>query len=692
MLIVAGAGSGKTRVLTHRIAYLIKEKRISPFNILAVTFTNKAANEMRERLKKLVGLPSKNMWIGTFHSLCGRILRRDIEKIGYGKNFVIFDEDDQEKLMKEVLRELELPERRFRPWTVLGAISRAKNELIDEIEYGRKAYEYFEENVALAYRKYQEKLIAQNALDFDDMLMLTVKLFEFSPKVLEYYQNRFLYISVDEYQDTNHAQYMITNLLAGKHKNLCVVGDSDQSIYKFRGADFRNIIDFEHHYPNTKVVLLEQNYRSTKNILEVANSIIKNNQARKPKDLWTKNSDGAPPVCFEAEDEKHEAYYVVAQIKNMAEKLPYNDFAVLYRTNAQSRVFEEVLMKEGVPYRIFSGVKFYSRKEIKDILAYLRVVFNPKDDLSLKRVLYNVVDGVGKVSAIKIEHEARKRHCSMSEILEMVEQIDIAPKARGALQNLSKKIIRLRDDMVEDPASIIIEKALIQSGYKQKLEAEGTEEALARVENIKELISVAKEFEQSSDDPTLNGFLTQVSLISNNDYADKDQPSVSLMTLHTAKGLEFPVVFIVGMEEGIFPHYRSLYDAEELEEERRLSYVGTTRAKKKLYLVYARTRLLFGDTWNNGPSRFISEVPEELLEIIISGSEKEEKLEDGLDMGEETNTKGDFGVGEMVSHKKWGKGKVLEIEGKGLDSLLLVQFESVGEKNLLLRYAPLSKV
>lgn len=692
LLIVAGAGSGKTRVLTHRIAYLIKEKKVSPHNILAVTFTNKAAGEMRERLKKLVGITSRNMWIGTFHALCGRILRRDIEILGYGKNFVIFDDDDQEKLIREVLRELELSERRFRPRAVMAAIGNAKNELIDEIEYGRKAYEFFEENVAAVYRKYQEKLIQQNALDFDDMLMLTVKLFEISPKTLEHYQNRFHYISVDEYQDTNRAQYVITNLLAAKCNSLCVVGDSDQSIYKFRGADFRNIINFEHDYPNAKVVKLEQNYRSTQNILEVANSVIKNNIARKPKDLWTENPEGCKTVSFEAEDEHHEAQYIVGQIRKLNDHHAFNDFVVLYRTNAQSRVLEEVFMQAGVPYRILSGVKFYSRKEIKDILAYLRVVFNPKDDLSLKRVLNNVVEGVGKISFVKLERESTKRQCSILELMPDIDKLDLTPKSRLALLDLNKRINRLRDDLEEETASIIIEKALIQSGYKRKLDNEGTEEAMTRIENIKELVSVAKEFEKTTDDPSLGGFLTLVSLISDADRDNLDKPSVTLMTLHAAKGLEFPIVFIVGMEEGIFPHYRSMHDPEDLEEERRLCYVGTTRAKHRLFLVYARARLLYGETWNNGPSRFIQEVPEELLEIHESLVDRRVVEDDGLDMGDHQTFNSHFKTGELVAHKKWGRGKVLDVEGEGLDSLLLVNFDSVGEKNLLLRYAPLSKV
>jgi DNA helicase-2/ATP-dependent DNA helicase PcrA len=605
---------------------------------------------------------------------------------------------------------------------VLGIISRAKNDLVDDIEFGRRASDYFSENVAQAYRRYQEKLVEQNALDFDDMLMLTVKLFEIAPEVLSQYQDRFHYISVDEYQDTNHAQYVLTNLLAQKHQNICVVGDSDQSIYRFRGADFRNIINFERDYPNAKVVLLEQNYRSTQSVLEVANHVIKNNLVRKHKNLWTHNPAGNLPCLFEAEDEHAEAFYVVGEIKRLAEQFAYHEFAVLYRTNAQSRVLEEVFMRAGVPYRIFSGVKFYERREIKDILSYLRIIVNPRDDLSAKRVLTNVIEGVGKTSLMRLEAFAKKHNLSLVGAFDQASQLDAPPKVKLALAELHKKLNRLRADATEEPASIIIEKVLIQSGYKRKLEEEGTEESLSRAENIKELITVAKEYEKTGDDPSLAGFLAQVSLVAEANFSDvsslqngkvnggrsgeneskgkkseKEGAAVSLMTLHSAKGLEFPVVFVVGMEEGIFPHYRSVNDAEELEEERRLCYVGITRAKQRLYLVAARSRLIFGETWNNGSSRFIREIPETLLDIKMddvlgfgksaaeNGTGSKEKEGD-----EEGKEKEKFFIGDWVNHKKWGRGRVLEIEGEGLDSILLVKFDSVGEKNLLLRYAPLT--
>jgi len=690
LLVIAGAGSGKTRVLTHRIAYLIKEHRVNPFNILAVTFTNKAATEMKYRIRRLVGILAKDMWVGTFHSICGRILRHDIDKIGWTKNFCIYDEDEQLSLMKEVVKELNFDEKHFRPSVVLDTISAAKNKLIGPEEYANIASDFHEERVAKAYIIYQEKLAKNNALDFDDMLMYTVRLFKNNPKVLAFYQNRFNYINVDEYQDTNHSQYAITKLLAAKHKNICVVGDEDQSIYSWRGADFTNILNFEKDYKGARIIKLEQNYRSTQNILSVANNIIKNNSMRKDKALWTKNAGGDRIVNYLARDEHDEASFLAEEIKRLlAIGESHKDMVILYRTNAQSRVIEETFLKEGLPYRVLSGVRFYERKEIKDILAYLRIIHNHKDNLSFSRLLVNTQVGIGKTTISRMEKRSDEAKRSMLELSLDPGDLKLQNKTKLALREFASMIIRFQGYANEMTISKLLERVLSESGYLRTLEEEGTDDALARAENVKELAGVAKEFEEANDDPYLGAFLTQISLVTDQDTSGEGVDSLTLMTLHGAKGLEFPVVFITGLEEGIFPHYRSFFDAAGLEEERRLCYVGITRAKGKLYMINAHERTLFGESWVNGPSRFLSEIPEELI-----NKRKSPRVDFGerIEIEEETGVELDalYNVGDNITHPKWGPGEVMGIEGAGGDAIITINFVSVGEKNLMLKYAKLT--
>jgi DNA helicase-2/ATP-dependent DNA helicase PcrA len=688
LLIIAGAGSGKTRVLTHRIAYLIKEHNVPPSSILAVTFTNKAAKEMAHRLNRLTGILSRQLWIGTFHSVCGRILRRDIDKIGWRKDFLIFDEYDQESLIREIIKELDLDDR-FKPSVLREKISKAKNEFKSPEEYEDTALDFSAEKVAAAYKLYQKKLFENNAMDFDDMLILAVKLFRECPEVLASYQDRFRYISVDEYQDTNLVQYTLTNMLAKKHRNICVVGDNDQSIYGWRGADFRNILNFERDYKDAKVVLLEQNYRSSKTILDAANSVIANNRQRKDKNLWTENPEGDLIEHFTAPDSHGEARYVTGELKKLADRYMYNDFAIFYRTNAQSRVMEEVLMQEGIPYRIVSGVKFYERAEIKDILSYLRLTVNSRDNISASRLILNTLEGVGKGTLKKLELAGEKDNKSIFEVIQDIDKLELSPKLKKLIQKFVDLINGFKFDLPNFTAAEMIEKVINESGYRQKLELEATPDAISRVENIKELISVAKEFEKNSDDNTLAAFLTQVTLMTDLDKVDDNVPAVTLMTIHSAKGLEFPVVFIIGMEEGIFPHYRSLTEPAELEEERRLCYVGMTRAKKRLYLVSAEERLIFGENWYNGPSRFIEEIPPELIKADMASKDKDvEKIDIGVPAEE---IEYHYNVGDAIAHPKFGRGEITGLSGKGSELMIQVSFESAGEKLLMAKYAPLTK-
>jgi len=691
LLIIAGAGSGKTRVLTHRIAYLIKEHKINPFNVLAVTFTNKAADEMKFRLRKLVGILSRDMWIGTFHSICGRILRHDIDKIGWKKNFCIYDEEESLSLIKSILKDLNFDAKRFNPAVVQETISRAKNELIGHEQYSNKASDFFEEKISLVYKTYQEKLAENNALDFDDMLMHTVLLLRNNPKVLGYYQERFQYINVDEYQDTNHSQYVLTKLLAGEGRNICVVGDEDQSIYRWRGADFRNILNFEKDFSSATVIKLEQNYRSTKNVLDIANSVIKNNTFRKDKKLWTKNEEGEKPIHYLAFDEHDEALFLVDEIKKLSLSYSLKDFVVLYRTNAQSRVVEEVFLQSGIPYRVLSGVRFYERKETKDILAYLKLIHNRADNLSLIRILNNTQDGIGKVTISRLEKEAAKREAPLLQFLNDLSSFKLQDRTRKMLSSFTSMIARFERYSNEMNITELMERVVREVGYLRKLEEEGTEEALSRGENVKELIGVAKEFEKASDDKSLGAFLNQIMLVTDQDRADESKSAVTLMTLHGAKGLEFPVVFIIGMEEGIFPHYRSFFNNDELEEERRLCYVGITRTKKKLYLVSAAQRTLFGENWCNGPSRFLTEIPEELLtqrKSLRLDSDEEEIKMSHADLETLINL---YNVGDIITHPKFGHGEIVSVDGKDEDAIIVVDFDTVGKKNLMLKYAPIEK-
>jgi len=678
LLILAGAGSGKTRVITHRIAHLIKNKGVYPGCILAITFTNKAAREMKERVEALIGQAANDMWISTFHSACVRILRRDIEKIGYDRNFVIFDTSDQQVVIRDCLKELNLNEKNYPPSNILNTIGRAKDELIDPETFARRYQTDFRmTKIAQIYRLYQQKLKQNNALDFDDIIMCTIRLFEENEAVLEFYQKKFKYIHVDEYQDTNKAQFVLISLLARQHRNLCVVGDDDQSIYMFRGADITNILDFEKEFKGAKVIKLEQNYRSTKTILAAANSVIKNNLGRKPKTLWTDNDTGCKIKYFEGDNEHEEALFVAREIKRIVEKenKSYKDFAILYRMNAQSRVFEERFMREGIPYRIFGGLRFYDRKEIKDVLAYLRLIQNPSDSYAFKRIINVPRRGIGNATLEVIENLASNHGCSMYDIIASAEKYIELSRAASKLKKFHTLIEEFRKLKDALPVSVLIGEVIEKSGILSELENEKTAEAEGRIENIKELISAAMEFEKraaqgltgtddygmesydenivsnenivitdinirsdelgvSKDIQTLNSsltnvvgkfgleeFLANVSLVADIDNLDEaNNNNVVLMTIHSAKGLEFPVVFLVGLEEGIFPGYRSLYNETELEEERRLCYVGITRAKEKLYMSSTRSRTLFGKTTNNRVSRFVEEIPLKYLEGYVDTS------------------------------------------------------------------------
>lgn len=613
LLILAGAGSGKTRVLTHRVAYLIEQGFCNPWEILVVTFTNKAAKEMKERVESLVGENVKVEWLGTFHSICVRILKRDIEYLGYSKDFNIIDEQDKQKLIKQILKDLKIDEDKFSASSIASSISKAKDELKTVVDYERgSSGDYREEQIAKVYNEYQKLLKKNNSVDFDDLIFLTVRLFEENPSRLEYWQNKFKYILVDEYQDTNHAQFKIIYMLAGASGNVCVVGDESQSIYGFRGADISNILEFEKAYKDAKVVKLEQNYRSTKTVLAAANAVIKNNKSKIDKSLWTENDDGDKIDLFFAKNEYDEGQYIVDTIDKMARdnKYNYSDFVVLYRTNAQSRAIEEVFMREGTPYRIIGGLKFYSRKEIKDIISYLKLINNPKDNVSFTRVINEPKRGIGDTTVDKIREIAENSGTSMFEVLENDIQV--------AGFRCSAKLIEFRDIIksIRDSVSMglsnadTIDKVLSLTGYMHELEIDKSKESDSRIENIKELVGVAKNFDEESADNALGDFLDSIALVSDIDNLDESESAVTLMTMHNAKGLEYPVVFMVGMEEGLFPSRRAI-DEDNVEEERRLCYVGITRAEKHLTLTMAKQRTMYGSTTYTVPSRFVSEVPDE---------------------------------------------------------------------------------
>jgi len=677
LLVLAGAGSGKTRVITYKIAYLIKELDIPEDNILGVTFTNKAAGEMKARVAKLLNKGASDVWLGTFHSTAVKILRRYGPYVGINNNFSILDEDDQTSLIKEVITELNLDIKRYPPGGFIEKISRAKESLIDPVTYGEFVESYYESIVAKVYQKYQEKLMQNQALDFDDLLMYLVKLFRENEKILSYYQNKFRYILVDEYQDTNYAQYVIVFLLAQAHRRITVVGDDDQAIYSWRGADIRNILEFEKDFPGAKVIRLEQNYRSTQNILDAANRVIAHNKLRKGKNLWTKNEAGNKIKLYIAKDEIAEANFVAREIilLQKREGLNFGDFAVFYRTHAQSRALEEAMIKNGIPYRIIGGIKFYQRKEIKDILAYLRFILNQYDGISLKRIINTPRRGIGDATLSKIVEYANVNGISyLDSMKHLIERGELGKKASKEVErfiNLIEELIAFSKlHSIED---LIIE-VLDRTGYIKELAELQTATAQMRIENVEELSSVAKEFSKQSEDATLESFLNYISLMSDIDTLEEENSSVVLMTLHSAKGLEFPVVFMTGMEEGVFPHSLSMGEREELEEERRLCYVGMTRAKRYLYLTSAEIRTLYGHTNSNELSRFVKEIPEEYIEPV-------------------TKIEVTFERGERVWHSRWGEGIVQEVRPlEDGETELVVVFNEIGKKHLLAKYAGLEKL
>ncbi|MEG6521431.1 DNA helicase PcrA [Desulfotomaculum sp. 1211_IL3151] len=704
LLVLAGAGSGKTRVLTNRIAQILSQG-VRPYNILAITFTNKAANEMRNRVENLVPQAAKDLWVTTFHSACLRILRREIDVLGYGSNFSIYDDADQQTVVKECLRELDIDEKRFQPRAMLAAISGAKNKLQTPEQFDRQALEYFEQVAARVYRLYQERLFKNNALDFDDLIMLTVRLFKEHPDVLAYYQNRFKYILVDEYQDTNHTQYVLVNLLAESHRNICVVGDPNQSIYKWRGADINNILDFEHGYPEAKVVKLEQNYRSTGNILQAANALIKNNLEAKEMKLWTAQEAGTLLHIFRAENERFEAMYIADRVKDLhfSHNRKYRDMVILYRTHAQSRVFEEVFLRQGIPYSIFGGLKFYDRKEIKDLLSYLRVIVNPVDSQSLLRIINVPKRGVGAASLEKINNFAASRDLTVLMSLALVDDIaGIPAKARKQCRELTDTIASLRKQAEFLSVTEITEEVLNRTGYKAELELENTVEARTRLENLQEFLTVTKEFDKQQGEEAggLADFLATISLVTDLDRHDPASDQITLMTLHSAKGLEYPVVFLTGMEEGVFPHSRTLYDEGELEEERRLAYVGITRAEEELYITHCWERTLFGRTNMNAKSRFLEEIPAELTvgqtpvkkSLGISGQPIKPGLANKTSTAATPTTPMDFKLGDKVRHAKWGDGVIVKVKGDGGNAELTVAFPELGLKTLIAQFAPLEKI
>lgn len=695
LLIMAGAGSGKTRVLTHRIAYLMAEKHVAPWNILAITFTNKAAREMKERVQALVGGAAEDIWISTFHSMCVRILRRDVDRIGINRNFSILDTTDQLSVIKHILSEKNIDPKKFDPRAILGTISSAKNELLSPEQFAKKAGSYYEKIASDVYTEYQQRLLRNHSLDFDDLIMTTVHLFERVPEVLEHYQYKFQYIHIDEYQDTNKAQYRLVKMLAEKLQNICVVGDSDQSIYRWRGADIQNILSFENDYPKAKVILLEQNYRSTKRILQAANEVIKNNCNRKPKKLWTENPEGKKIIYYDAMSETDEAQFVVGKINEYVEsgKRRYADFAVLYRMNAQSRMIEEMLLKANIPYKIVGGLKFYDRKEIKDVLAYLRLIANPNDDISFTRIINVPKRGIGASSLEKISRYATENGLSLFQALGELEEIGLSARIAAPLNEFRRQIEHWGQMQEFLSVTELVEDVLEKSGYRDMLRAEKTLEAQSRLENIDEFLSVTKHFENVNEDKSLIAFLTDLALVADIDQLnapeEKETDAVVLMTLHSAKGLEFPVVFLIGMEEGIFPHSRSLDNEEEMEEERRLAYVGITRAEEELFMTSAQMRTLFGRTTINPLSRFVMEIPDELVEQV----HKRAWTPKAATARTAAATARDWKVGDKVEHKKWGIGTIVSVRGEGNDLELDVAFPSpTGIKRLLAQFAPITKV
>lgn len=735
-LVIAGAGSGKTKVLTHKIAYLMQEKDIKPWNILAITFTNKAANEMKERVEALVGDDAKDMWIGTFHSICVKILRRFIDRIGFDHSFVIFDTSDQRTLIKECLKDLKIDDKMFTDRIVQFEISNAKNDMKEPEEYEAMVKgDYRREKVASVYNLYQRRLKENNAIDFDDIINYTIKIFKENDDVLDYYTNKFNYILVDEYQDTNKSQFTLIRLLAKAHGNITVVGDNDQGIYSFRGADISNILNFEKDFKGTKIIKLEQNYRCTQNILNAANSVIKNNEVKYKKKLWTENEEGALPTFHVSDDEYDEGRYIVEEINHLRreEYYKYSDFAILYRMNSQSRAIEEILRREDIPYKIVGGLKFYERKEIKDIIAYLRLINNTSDNLALKRIINEPKRGIGKTSLDKIQAISEQTGIPMYQIIKEADQYGLSrvySNAQGFIEVIEDLISKKDEYTITE----LIKHTLKETGYTKALEDENSIEAENRIENLEEFLTVAVQFEEEEADNDLSTFLEGITLSSDIDGMDEEEESVTLMTLHSAKGLEFPVVFLVGMEEGIFPGYKSIGEPKELEEERRLCYVGITRAKNNLYLTCSRQRTMFGSTSCNPVSRFVKEIPENMLEGANEiDSEPENKFKDSNyewsygksgNNGKVVSYKVDipsskpepsfafksaesflaklnnkaqgndtdlskYKEGQRIYHKRFGEGNISKIEPEGDDLKLDIQFDKVGHKRLMAKFANL---
>ncbi len=741
VLILAGAGSGKTRVLTHRAAYLIEEKNVNPYHIMAITFTNKAAGEMRERIDAILSYGSESIWVSTFHSACVRILRRFIDRIGYETNFTIYDADDQKQLMRDICRHLQIDTKIYKERFFLNAISHAKDELISPQSYLADAQgDYNKQRIAQVYAEYQHMLQKNNALDFDDLIMKTVELFQSDGEVLDYYQERLRYIMVDEYQDTNTAQFTLVRLLASKYENLCVVGDDDQSIYKFRGANIRNILNFEHYFPNAVVIKLEQNYRSTQNILDAANSVIANNIGRKAKRLWTDNETGDQITFKQFDTANDEADYIATDIQKKVKmrKYQYHDCAVLYRTNAQSRLFEERFITSNIPYKIVGGVNFYARKEIKDLLAYLKTIDNARDDVAVQRIINVPKRGIGATTIAKVQAYAIEQEISFYQALRAASEIPGIGKAASRIEPFVTFIQAMRSKTDLIPLSDLLQEIIDTTAYVKGLEAEGTDEAQARIENIQELQGKVMTYEQFEDTPTLSGFLEEVALVADVDSLDADSDYVVLMTLHSAKGLEFPQVYLAGMEDGLFPSYMSISSdnpAEEIEEERRLAYVGITRAKKNLAITCARQRIVRGETQYNKVSRFVREIPPELLASetrekrrlpemtqprqrareVFKAKPASMQIENYIDSSlsathgaggspasfdamqgststdESIKKKLGYGVGDLVTHQKFGEGMVTKIISGGRDYEVTVQFYNAGTKKMFAAFAKLKK-
>lgn len=707
LLVLAGAGSGKTRVITYRIVYLVEKMKVNPENILAITFTNKAANEMKERVQRLLKEKAVGLNVSTFHSACVKILKDNAEKLGFKKYFVIYDTDDQQNLIKECLKELNLDEKKYPPAVCLEKISGYKEKLISAEEAFDKSKDIKEKTISNVYLLYQKKLKENNAFDFDDLIMKTVELFKKYPDVLEYYREKFKYILVDEYQDTNHAQYVFVKLLAEKHRNLMVVGDDDQSIYSFRGADIRNILEFEEDFPDAFVVKLERNYRSTQNILDAANEVIKHNFSRKEKRLFTEKGKGDRIYFAELQNEHHEALFIGNEIERLVSKgeYYYKNFAVLYRTNAQSRVFEEVFLKMGIPHRIFGGVRFFQRKEIKDLVAYLRLVENEEDNMSLRRIINVPKRGIGSKTIEQLEQISAQKGKSIFQLI-IEGNLPMSSSTCKKLREFALLIKELKELKKRVRIPELIENIISKTGYLEELQNEGTEEANDRIENIKEFISVAEEFVLRNEEGSLEEFLSEIALYTDLDKYNDEDDAVILMTLHSAKGLEFPVVFLAGMDEGIFPHYKSIFDTKELEEERRLCYVGITRAKEILYLTRAWQRNLYGRSSYYDKSRFVKEIPKRLIKDVTPGRESFFDEEDNteiikqkpvikektLSSNENKKLSYNLNLGDKVKHAKWGEGIVTEVIGEGEDAQITVVFETEGKKHLLAKYAPLIKI